>query len=420
MRGKGGEKRYICSMATIKFIIRSDSETSSIYVRFKDGRSTDLTAKTNFIINSKDWSNSKGQPKDSKEEKEKSKLIKLQSDLNELRTDLLSHFNNTVTKSSINTPWLKDFINPTQQAETIPSKLVDYFDYYALHKKSDLETSSHTKLKVNKHLIERFQKETKIEYFIKDVNANFKLSFEAFCIKENYAQNTIARTIKFIKTICYHARNNGIETHFQLNSITAKTEKVEKIFLTVNEIEKIQKKELKLEYLINARDWLIISCETGQRVSDFMRFKKELIRYEGKVPLIEFTQVKTGKKMAIPLSKKVMTILKTRKGEFPRQISDQRYNEYIKEVCKVAELNEKIKGSKQKTEDKITRKESGTFEKWELVTSHIGRRSFSTNNYGRIPTSLLINVTGHSTESMFLEYIGKTVTEKAIQLAEYF
>ena len=60
------------------------------------------------------------------------------------------------------------------------------------------------------------------------------------------------------------------------------------------------------------------------------------------------------------------------------------------------------------------------FEKWELVTSHIGRRSFATNNYGRIPTSLLINVTGHSTETMFLEYIGKTVTEKAIQLAEYF
>jgi integrase len=124
--------------------------------------------------------------------------------------------------------------------------------------------------------------------------------------------------------------------------------------------------------------------------------------------------------MAIPLSKKVVAILKKRGGEFPRQISDQRYNDYIKEVCKLAELNEKIKGSKSKTEKKITRKESGIFEKWELVTSHIGRRSFATNNYGRIPTSLLINVTGHSTETMFLEYIGKTETEKAIQLAEYF
>lgn len=414
---KCGFNVYICAMATIKYFIQSKNNPAGIYVRLREGRSIDAKAKTNFAINPDDWSSKKGQPKTAD-----AKFKDLNQDLSTLSEKLLKHYNSSVGKHTINSQWLKEFINPPQQAEAIPNKLVEYFDYYALHKKSELEASTYTKLHVNKHLVERFQKETKTEYFIKDVDANFKLSFEAFCKTENYAQNTIARTIKFIKTICYHARNNGIETHFQLNSINAKIEKVEKIFLTIEEIEKIEKKEFSAEYLINAKDWLIISCETGQRVSDFMRFKKEYIRYEGKVPLIEFTQIKTGKKMAIPLSKKVMAILKTRKGEFPRQISDQRYNEYIKEVCKIAELNEKIKGARQQTNEKtkITRKESGTFEKWELVTSHIGRRSFATNNYGRIPTSLLINVTGHSTETMFLEYIGKTVTEKAIQLAEYF
>lgn len=401
-------------MATIKFFIQSENNPAGIYVRLREGVNIDAKAKTKYAINPNDWSDTKGQPINLKDESFK----KLNEDLATLSTSLLNHYNKSVNKCTINTRWLKDFINPPQQAETIPNKLVEYFDYYALHKKSTIEASTHTKLNVNKHLVERFQKATKTEYFIKDVDANFKLRFEEYCKKENYAQNTIARTIKFIKTICYHARNNGIETHFQLNSITAKIEKVEKIFLTIDEIEQIQNTYLEFDYLINARDWLIISCETGQRVSDFMRFKKEQIRYEGKVPLIEFTQVKTGKKMAIPLSKKVIKILKTRKGNFPRQISDQRYNEYIKEVCKIAELTKKIKGSKQDKETQ--RKETGLFPKHELVTSHIGRRSFATNNYGRIPTSLLINVTGHSTETMFLEYIGKTVTEKAIQLAEYF
>jgi integrase len=149
-----------------------------------------------------------------------------------------------------------------------------------------------------------------------------------------------------------------------------------------------------------------------------MRFKKEQIRFEGDVPLIEFTQVKTDKIMAIPLSKKVRAILEKRNGEFPRQISDQRYNEYIKEVCKIAGLDEVIKGSKQDTITK--RKVKGSFPKYELVTSHIGRRSFATNNYGRIPTPLLMNVTGHTTEGMFLEYIGKTQTDKSIHLAQYF
>jgi integrase len=149
-----------------------------------------------------------------------------------------------------------------------------------------------------------------------------------------------------------------------------------------------------------------------------MRFAKEQIRYEGKVPLCEFTQVKTNKIMAVPLSKKVREILAKRDGSFPRKISDQRYNEYIKEVCRLAGIKTKIKGSKIFKE--TMRKVSGLFPKYELVTSHIGRRSFATNNYGKIPTSLLINVTGHTTEAMFLEYIGKTETEKAKQLAEYF
>ncbi len=403
-------------MATINYFIQSKNNPAGIYLRLREGRNIDAKAKTKYAINPIDWSITKGQPKNLKDVSFK----KLHKELTTLSNDLLNHYNSSVDKNTINTQWLKDFINPPLQTGAIPTKLSAYIDYFTLHKKNTIGSSTYKRNNVYKHLIERFEKATKTEYFIKDVDANFKLSFEGYCTKEKYAPNTIARTVKFIKTICYHARNNGIETHFQLNSIVIKLQKIDKIFLTIDEIEKIQNTDLEFDYLVNARDWLIISCETGQRVSDFMRFKKEQIRYEGNVPLIEFTQVKTGKKMAIPLSKKVMAMLKSHKGNFPRQISDQRYNEYIKEVCKVAELNEIIKGSKSKTENKITRKESGTFKKYELVTSHIGRRSFATNNYGRIPTALLMNATGHTTEQMFLEYIGKTETENAKQLAEYF
>jgi integrase len=156
-----------------------------------------------------------------------------------------------------------------------------------------------------------------------------------------------------------------------------------------------------------------------------MKFTKEQIRVENGKHLIEFTQVKTNKVMTVPLSKKVMAILKKRKGDFPKQITDQKYNDFIKKVCEIAKLNNKVKGSiaevtENELKEKVKRKKSGTFKKWELVTSHIGRRSFATNNYGKIPTSLLISATGHSTEKMFLEYIGKTDTQKAMQLAEYF
>jgi integrase len=417
MRARCGLNDYLYLMATIKFILQSKSETTGIYVRLKEGRLIDIKAKTNFLINANSWSSSKGQPKNLKDAEVKklwAKLIKFQS-------ELLNHYNSCQNKLDINTQWLKDFINPPEKNTDVTNRLVEYFDFYLLHKKNDLSLASYKKLNVIKQLVLRFQTSTKSKYLVKDVDNNFKLRFENYCKTEQYAPNTIARTINFIKTICYHARANGIETNFQLDSISTKYHKADKVYLEPNELKKIEKVELREDNLINAKDWLLISCETGQRVSDFLNFKKDQIRYEEGKPLIEFTQVKTGKIMTVPLSKKVLDILKKRKGEFPKSMSDQKYNDFIKEVCRKAGLTNKVKGSivvpNYKNEK---RKKVGTFEKWELITSHVGRRSFATNNYGKIPTSLLIGATGHSTEKMFLEYIGKSDTQKALQLAEYF
>jgi integrase len=154
-----------------------------------------------------------------------------------------------------------------------------------------------------------------------------------------------------------------------------------------------------------------------------MRFTKEMIRIENGKHLIEFTQKKTGKIMTLPLHPKVLEILNKRNGMFPYAISDQKYNDYIKLVCELAKLKQLEKGSKLKEtapESGIFRKVTKMYKKWELVTSHIGRRSFSTNFYGKIPTSYLIYVTGHSTEVMFLNYIGKSNKDIAMELTNYF
>ncbi len=212
MWAKYGLKFYICTMATIKFIIQSNSDTAGIYVRLKDGRLFDVKAKTNFIIDSKDWKCENVKTKNSDNKKtfsfkagmpngksESSKQLIIE--LHRFRTNLLEHYNKKTNKLEINTQWLKDFINPPVQVVEVSNKLVEYIEYYALHKKNDISKASYKKLFVIKHLLERFQKETKSEYLIKDIDMNFKLHFETYCLKENYAPNTIARTINFIKTI---------------------------------------------------------------------------------------------------------------------------------------------------------------------------------------------------------------------------
>ena len=99
----------------------------------------------------------------------------------------------------------------------------------------------------------------------------------------------------------------------------------------------------------------------------------------------------------------------------PEPISDQRFNDYIKEAAKLSGLTKKE--GVTRTEGGVTRTEYK--EQWELITSHTGRRSFATNAYKRgIPTITIMAITGHKTEKAFLKYIKIKQEEHARIMAE--
>ncbi len=411
-------------MATMNFLYRSRKDKAFLTARilFRVG-TKDFTfdARTKIEVTKEYWERYHNQKRIKDID-----ILNTQNTVNNKINDIENHVIkafNSIDVSYINKSWLENeihrFYNPNN-SEVFPTELVKYMDVYAKFKKSEVTDSTLKKINVIKQLVIRYQESTKKILHIKDIDLLFKTEFENYCLENNYAPNTVARAIRFVKTICRHAKANAVESSYQLDSIKTKYLKVEALYLDENELEKINKATYKQPYLENAKDWLIISCYCGQRISDFMKFTKEKIRYEDGKPLIEFTQVKTNKIMTIPLHKKILEILDKRNGNFPTPISDQKYNDYIKKVCKKAKIKNKVTGSKLvKVEDGF-RKVTDTYEKWELVSSHIGRRSFATNFYGKIPTSLLIGATGHSTEAMFLNYIGKTDTQKAKQLADYF
>lgn len=416
-------------MATLKFLIQSKSENSNIYIRLSINRDNVFKRKTNYIVNASDWSTKKGQPLLKDEN-----LKKLKTDLDILKNKIEENFNTAISQGiEINGIWLESQINETlnKKEKTDKSRLINYFQYYidSLPYRVDLRGNKGAtpatikKYTTIKNKLIGFEKYKKTHFYVNDVNLQFRNELIKYFIEvDKLASNTTGRYIKFIKTVCNDARKNGIETHQQLELIKGYTEKVEKIFLTFDELELIEKADLKREALINARDWLLIGCYIGQRVSDLLILTKENINTRNGLELIELVQKKTGKKVAIPLHPKVKEILEKRKGEFPTPISAQRFNEYIKDIAKLAKINQLVQGScmdKDKN-SKIKRNVPGTYEKWELVTSHICRRSFASNFYGEIPTALLINITAHSTESQFLEYIGKSSTDYAVQLAEYW
>jgi hypothetical protein len=402
-------------MATIKFFIQSRKSPAGIYVRLREGRQIDAKAKTKFIVRVDDWSQKKGRPVHLKSES----LKKLKSDLDRFSIELQDHYNRHVQKSDINSQWLKDFIHPPITEEAIPDKLVDYFDLYISRKNHNIDEDSIRKYSNVRDILKEYQRYSKKVLLVKDVNENFRSKFIDYALDvKQYQKGTVSRMIKFIKTVCYHAERNQVEVSPELRGLTPlKEEKGTVIYLSLDEIEMIESVYLKQDRLINARDWLIISIETGQRISDFMNFTKDKIRNEKGKLLLEFTQIKTGTNISLPLSKKIRSILERHHGDFPPRFNESDYNELIKEVCQIAGLTKEISGSK--LDGQLNRKVQGKYKKFELVSSHIGRRSFATNNFGRVPTAVLMSITGHKNESTFLKYIGKTTTEMSHLMAQY-
>ncbi|MGY5846626.1 phage integrase SAM-like domain-containing protein [Salegentibacter sp. HM20] len=355
-------------------------------------------------------------------EQENAALEILQRKLDELKAKVIANLNTRKDYEIINSDWLRQIINP-QKKEFVPHKLVDYFDFYFKSKKQSIRPSTEKKMRVFQNRLKRYQ-ETYPPVMIEDVNKKFAASLQRWCEKENYAHNTIVKTLKVILTLCNHARENGVPSHPELEFITKgkKYRKTEHIHLNFEEIQKIISVEIEQEHLDIARDWLIISCFTAQRVSDFLRFKKEnVVDMEG-LKFLDISQEKTQKSVYIPLNDEVLTVLDKRKGNFPPIFSDNvesnkaLYNRYIKKVCKLAEIDEMVTVYRKDKETKRYR--SMEMPKYDAVSTHIGRRSFATNYYGKINTALLISATGHSSEQQFLRYVGKQGNQNALSLAK--
>jgi integrase len=339
-------------MATINFLYRSTKDKANLNLRllFRKNNNDFVIGGVSKIEVTKDYWNKYHNSKRISDVTIKNYQTEIVNKLSALENYILNQFENTIEE--VNKEWLKNVINeyynPTQ-VEAITNELIKYFDYFKAQKKSENTESTEKKYNTIQQLLKKFEASTNKTILIKDVNEIFKKSFEDFCNKHQYSHNTTARALRSIKTICKHAQHNGIEVSHQLDGLKAKYKKTDNIYLTfedLNKIETIEPNKL-TESLNNAKDWLIISCYTGQRVSDFMKFNKDQIRIENGKHLLEFTQKKTTKNMTIPVHSKVLEILEKRNGHFPKPISDQKYNDYIKKVCEIAELNEIVKGGKK-------------------------------------------------------------------------
>jgi integrase len=407
-------------MATISFLIQSNKNPATISVRFSAGRDISLKCKTGFVIDPKSWSPKKKMPKPNDE-----KSKQTDADLNNFKSKLIEHYNKSISNGEIiNANWLKNFINPTDSNNQnyAPNKLVEFIDFFITTKEKAgvVEYNTIKTYKTYRKRISNFRIFENKEFTIYDINESFQSRFNEYSSELNYGKNGTARIIKFLKQIGNNAASYGIKTHVQLNAIKNNFEKNLVVALSKDEVEKLRNTKLVQDYLINARDWLLIGIESGQRASDYLKFNKSNIHIPQGLnkEFIRFSQQKTKKLMYIPLSNQAKLILKKRNGNFPREITSQKLNEYIKEVAKIAMLDEMTRGVKKNP--LTNRNELGIYPKHELITSKIARKTFCSMYYGIKPISEIMMISGHTTEKALRDYIGQTDVQQQKILSTFF
>jgi site-specific recombinase, phage integrase family len=154
--------------------------------------------------------------------------------------------------------------------------------------------------------------------------------------------------MQFFKRIILIARNNGILIGDPFANYKIRLEKVDRGYLSEDEIKIILKKKMVSERLEQVRDVFIFSCFSGLAYVDVANLKEDNIRksFDGNLWIITKRQ-KTNTDVNVPLLDIPKMILEQYKGKLPDGkvlpiISNQKLNAYLKEIADVCGIKKNL------------------------------------------------------------------------------
>lgn len=402
----------------ITFLIRGKHDPATIYLRARTDLN-DVKVKTDFKVDSDHWERGKvklhkiGRTIDAwtnEQNRQNKELVELQKNLDYLRTQITTRYLND--RPILTNNWIREQLNPAE------SQIMTFGVYVSIYLRlSGISKSTDKKIRSTLNRILAYK-----DVDLTKVDKSYRRDLQIWLSDQGYAHNTAVKTIKVMQTVCTHAHDNGYKVHLDSLKLSKglRYQKPPHVFLTPHELAQLEHTEFKNDLHCFTRDWLLISCYTGQRMGDLFAFtKKQINEIEGH-RVLSIVQSKTGEPVNIPLTSTVDRILSRYDGDFPPQISKAKstnevlYNRHLKTVCKNAGINDIVIANIRSG----NRYKVAKVSKWEAVSSHIGRRSFATNYFGKMPTSFIRRVTGHKSEQQLLKYIGKAEVDNLGLIAE--
>lgn len=406
-------------MASVSFVLKDNKSPTSILMLFRyDNKRVKIYTKQS--IEPAFWDKSKKRVRNSIKTNSQginSKLNEMENVILELYDKILSEYGRRPEPKELKNMFeLEYFDKKPQFSKSKHKSLLEVIDEYEKRMTVEGKPKSAEKYREIKKGLLAFGKLYKYEIQFETITEDFRNDFiEYMQIEKNYAETTIHRKLKFLKTIINYALDCRYidKMNINLKRFVTPYREPDKISLTPSEIQEIEQLDLsRFPKLDRVRDKFVIGLYTGLRFGDFIRLNKNHIE-DGKYIVIK--QEKTERTITQPFWEEVKRIFEKYDYNLPQPISESKFNAYLKliaEKCDTLKREQEVKtnvGGKEVVVNKPRHL---------LVTSHTARRTFVTTNVAKgVELEDIATATGHASIKTLRTYIKLSDKQKADRLA---
>lgn len=206
------------------------------------------------------------------------------------------------------------------------------------------------------------------------IDMKFYRAFVKWCNDKDWSLNYIGQLIKNLvrlmeigrsKTYQFHNATGYLDEDFKVIQ-----EKTDDIALYQYEVDAIAAKHIPNRLWDIARDWFVIGCYLGLRVSDIKLLNKDVNFTADSVVI---ANEKTDTKVVVPINKQIRAIMKKWSG-LPPRMHEVEINRHIKKVCEIVKMDQPVlyfltKGGERR---------DFYLKKYQMVSCHTMRRFFIT------------------------------------------
>lgn len=243
--------------------------------------------------------------------------------------------------------------------------------------------------------LDKMNKKSKVDF--ETINDDFLDRFLKEHFRQGWTNPYTEKNYKLLKGFLNWATRRGYNKNTAYQSFEINLPKPGEddniYYLTLDELNRVIGKKIENEKLQRVRDCFLFQCFTGLRYSDLCTLKKTDINTDN----IHITTQKTRKAIKIPLNDISRAILK-KYVDLPGEkalpvISNQKYNDYLKDLGKLADLNDPVTWINYVGSERV----EDSFPKWAKISTHTGRKTFVTLGvFLGIPIETMVKYTGQT------------------------